>query len=125
MVLWVPKWRSPHRLGATDVSAATTSTIVLDDGEFYVELNCNYSAAVAPGFLQRRCPAGVTTPGGFECVGGFDRDSNGLWCASIDAAYDATNDSDSKELGSYPERLDAIATLWARRHDAYCRHRGG
>lgn len=42
---------------------------ILDDGEYYIELNVNFPAADAPGFLQRRCYVGVTTPGGYECVG--------------------------------------------------------
>ena len=42
--------------------------IILDDGAFYVELNVNSEASVAPGFLQRRCAFGPTTPGGYEML---------------------------------------------------------
>lgn len=37
--------------------------LILDDGDFYVELNETQSAGIASGFLQRRCYVGVTTPG--------------------------------------------------------------
>ena len=96
---------------------------ILDDGEYYVELNDNYPPAEAPGFLQRRCYVGVTTPGGYECVGGFERNARGLWQASIDAAYDPTTGSDSRLLGQHRSRLDAIAALWSARRRALCRHR--
>jgi hypothetical protein len=96
---------------------------ILDDGEYYVELNVNYPPEDAPGFLQRRCYVGVTTPGGYECVGSFERNAAGNWQASIDAAYDPKTDSDRRRLGEYPTRLDAIAALWSARRDAFCRHR--
>ena len=96
---------------------------ILDDGEYYVELNVNFPASDAPGFLQRRCYVGVTTPGGYECVGGFERNARGLWQASIDAAYDPTTGSDSRLLGQHRSRLDAIAALWSARRRALCRHK--
>lgn len=95
---------------------------VLDDGEFYIELNVNSPAREAPGFLQRRCYVGVTTPGGYECIGSFEREPAGGWSASIDIPYDEEADSDSRRLGHFDERLDAIAALWGARRDAYCRH---
>jgi hypothetical protein len=101
----------------------THGTVIADDGEYYIELNGNYGAAEAPGFLQRRCYTGVTTPGGYECVGSFERDAQGLWQASIDAPYDEETDSDSRSLGHFAERMNAIVTLWGKRHEAYCRHK--
>jgi len=98
------------------------SATILDDGDFYVELNCNDSSAAAAGFLQRRCYVGVTTPGGYECIGSFERDVLGRWRASIDAVYDEQTGSDSRTLGCFADRLDAIVALWAARHAAYCRH---
>lgn len=102
--------------------AADDGVVILDDGLFYVELNCNYGAAEAPGFLQCRCYVGVTTPGGYECIGSFDKRVDGGWRASVDLAYDAATDSDNRELGVFSKRLDAIAALWGARHQAYRRH---
>ena len=97
--------------------------VVLDDGLFYIELNCNYPSDEAPGFLQHRCYQGVTTPGGYECVGSFERDAQGQWRASVDAPYHEESGGDSRHLGSFADRLDAIATLWGARHGAHCRHK--
>lgn len=101
---------------------AQTDVVILDDGMFYIDLNCNYSPALAPGFLQHRCYVGVTTPGGYECVGSFDQKHDGMWEASIDIEYDHETESDARILGRFPTRLDAIAALWAARHQAHCRH---
>lgn len=92
--------------------------IVLDDGVFYIELNDNHKASIAPGFLQRRCPHGLTTPGGFECVGSFDRSLDDTWQASVNAPYDPETDSDSKTVAEGVSRMDAIAALWAARKSA-------
>lgn len=96
--------------------------VVLDDGRYYIELNGNYDVAEAPGFLQVRCYVGVTTPGGYECIGAFSRKVDGLWVADIAAHYDIATDSDVTVVGSYRDRLDAIVALWGRRHDALRRH---
>src|ERR1019366_10017329 len=96
---------------------------ILDGGEYYVELNVNFPAADAPGFLQRRCYVGVTTPGGYECVGSFAQDPRGRWHASVDASYDPVTDSDSRSLGRHNSRMDAIVALWRARRQALCRHK--
>jgi hypothetical protein len=44
---------------------------------------------------------GVTTPGGYECVGSFAQDPRGRWHASFDAPYDPVTDSDSRWLGRH------------------------
>ena len=97
--------------------------LVLDDGEFYVELNENFAVDEAPGFLQRRCYVGVTTPGGYECVGSFAQDPRGRWQASVYAPYDPVTDSDSRSLGRHNSRMDAIVALWSARRQALCRHK--
>lgn len=107
---------------ATPTRQAARDVVILDDGAFYIELNCNHSPALAPGFLQHRCYVGVTTPGGYECVGSFEQKPDRMWEASIDIEYDSKTDSDAKSLGRYPTRLDAIAALWAARHEAHCHH---
>lgn len=97
--------------------------IVLDDGDFYIELNGNYDAVSAPGFLQRRCARGLTTPGGYECVGSFQRATNGRWRADVNAPFDEETEGDCLVLGEFGERMHAIAALWQRRHAALCIHR--
>ena len=101
---------------------ADQGVVILDDGAFYIELNCNYGTAEAAGFLQRRCYIGVTTPGGYECLGSFEMTLDGKWRASVDAPYSAATDSDSRELGVFSHRLAAITALWGARHEAYRRH---
>lgn len=96
--------------------------IIIDDGSFYIELNGNYDADQAPGFLQRRCAYGPTTPGGHECVGSFHCRPSGQWTADLSAAYDPATDGDCLSLGLFTSRMDAIAALWLRRHEALCDH---
>lgn len=96
--------------------------MLLDDGEFYIERNCNGDEATTNGFLMRRRPVSLTTPGGSECVGGYERRASGDWRASINAPYDEESDSDCRELGVFGRNLDAIAVLWKARHDAYCKN---
>jgi hypothetical protein len=97
--------------------------VLLDDGEFYIELNCNHDAVIAPGFLERRCERGLTTPEGFECVGGFSKRPDGSWRADINAPWDEESDSDCRVVADGVERMNAIAALWQRRHEALCSHR--
>lgn len=96
--------------------------LLLDDGEFYIERNSNGEATKANGFLHRRCPTSPSTPGGYECIGGYERGTTGEWRASINAAYDQASDSDCRELGRFATNLDAITVLWKARRDAYCQH---
>lgn len=99
-----------------------TDHIILDDGSFYVELNANSEPSQAPGFLQRRCAHSQTTPGGYECVGSFQRRADGQWSADVNAAYDPATDGDCLSLGLFKNRMDAITALWQRRHEALCAH---
>jgi hypothetical protein len=101
----------------------TRGTVIIDDGEYYIELNGDYAAVVAPGFLQRRCYSGVTTPDGYECVGRFGPDDQGLWEASIGAPSGDATGGDSRSLGHFAERMNAIVALWGKRHEAWCRHK--
>lgn len=96
--------------------------IILDDGKFYIQLNVNYPAPNAPGFLLRRCAFGLTTPGGYECLGSFQKESDGSWSADVNAPYDEDTDSDCEMLTRKVSRLDAIAALWAGRANAYSVH---
>ena len=101
-------------------SATAQRALVLDDGQFYVELQDPGQGAA--GFLQRRCYEGATSPDGYECVGTCQREDGGAWLAQLDAAYDAQSGSACKVLGPYRERLDAIVALWSARHRARRRH---
>ena len=46
--------------------------IILDDGQYFVELNSNYPLKDAPGMLLRRCARSDTAAGGHECIGSFE-----------------------------------------------------
>lgn len=96
---------------------------VLDDGEFFIELNVNYSPSEAPGFLQRRCGYGATTPGGFECVGSFQKDTDGSWSSDVNAPLNEDDDSDCLFVAKSVGRMDALVELWRNRHIAHCSHR--
>lgn len=100
----------------------TNELILLDDGQFYIERNCNGDAGTTNGFLQHRCKFGSTTPGGYECIGSYELKLSGEWEASINAPYNEQAGSDSRELGRFKSRLDAIVVLWMSRHEAYSRH---
>lgn len=97
--------------------------IILDDGEYFIDLNCNFEATIAPGFLQRRCAYSSTTPGGFECVGGFEKSFDGTWRVDVNAAYDPDTDGDCRVVIEGVTRMDAIAGLWANRKTALTSHR--
>ncbi len=101
---------------------ANSDGAILDDGEFFIKLNCNYEAGDAPGFLNRRRSHGVTTPGGYECVGGFDKARDGTWSADVNARYDPETESDCRRIVQGVSRMDAIAALWRERQYACCYH---
>lgn len=96
--------------------------IIIDDGRYYIDLNCNYEAPDAPGFLALRCPRGLTTPGGFDCLGSFDKKPDGTWQASIHTLLDEETDSDARTVAAGVSRMDAIAALWKHRESAFSRH---
>ncbi len=95
---------------------------LLDDGEFYIELNCNSEPSVAPGFLHRRCGYGATTPSGYECIGSFQKRVDGTWSADVNAPLDQETDSDCLVLATGVSRMDAIAALWQGRKLAVSIH---
>lgn len=96
---------------------------ILDDGQFYIELNVNYEPSVAPGFLQRRCSYGVTTPSGFECVGSFQKSLDGTWSADVSAPLNEDDDSDCLLIAKGVNRMEAIVALWRNRQVAFCSRR--
>ena len=104
-----------------EVSTALRA-LVLDDGEYTVELAAGYLEREAPVLLLHRCYEGVTTPDGQECIGRVGRGEHGLWTASVQGRFDERRGSDARQLGWFVERNDAISALWQARRDAYCRH---
>lgn len=102
--------------------------VLLDDGEYRIRLNGNYRATEAPGFLERKCAAGVATPYGYTCVGSFDKKTSGLragdaaWGADVDAAYDPQTDTNVTVVAVGVTRMEAIVCLWRRRHFSVARY---
>lgn len=97
----------------------TEGTTILDDGKFYIELNGNYEACVAPGTLWVRCSHSAATPGGYDCAGGFNQARDGTWEADVNVPWDSETESDSRLVATGVSRLDAIVALWRERHAAY------
>lgn len=93
-----------------------TSIIIRDDGEFYIDLNGNYTQGNEPGFLNRRC----TMHDGHDCIGGFDQSVvDGTWRADVTAILDPETDTDITVLAAGVTRQEAITALWSKRHTAY------
>jgi hypothetical protein len=100
----------------------THGAVIADDGKYF-ELDGHHLGASAPGFLQRRCYVGVTSPDAFEAVGRFARNPDGRWEASIDTRDDGSGTGVSRLVGAFSDRTNAIVALWRERHAAYCRHK--
>jgi hypothetical protein len=87
--------------------------IILDDGEYFIELEGPSSDRTAPGLLIKRCGHSISTPSGFECIGEFSKNGSFQWETKIFA--DKTN-----EIHVFSDilrgRHDAICTLWKLRH---------
>lgn len=96
--------------------------LLLDDGEYIVEMAADEPAPRALAFLRRRCYEGVTTPDGMECIGRVVRTDRGLWSAFIDSDYNALTGLDVREIAASNDRATAVASLWQARRDARCRH---
>lgn len=96
---------------------------ILDDGEYLINLNCNYDAKISPGFLLRRCSLSPTTPGGYDYVGGFEKSSDGTWRADVNSQYDPLTDGDCRIVIQGVSRMDAIVALWVNRKTALPSHR--
>lgn len=95
--------------------------VLMDDGDWYIEHEILQSFHQGGGFLLRRCPIKLQTPGGYECIGRYEL-RIGKWVAWIDVPYDDEKDSDILPLGRFDTRDEAIAVLWLRRKEALCRH---
>lgn len=102
-------------------NAVPEDKILLDDGEYFIEHNVNYPLERGNGFLMKRRPVSRTFPGGEEAIGGYDLKLDGKWQADVSAPWDEKTDSDCRSLGKFAGRLDAIATLWLARAEAFSR----
>ncbi len=106
----------------------TDHLVVLDDGEYYIELNASLAPeAVAPGFLKRRCYVSPTSPDGYECIGRFAQNRQNHWMSEIDVSpgpdtEDISNGDGTRTLGVYAQRVIAIVDLWMHRRKAHSRH---
>jgi hypothetical protein len=103
----------------SDPTSTKHGTVVLDDGDYSVELHPGYPEATAPALLRRRCHHGVTTPDGFAYIGRVDLTSEGLWRANLTQKDDPSTDSDTFEVGNYKGRVFAIIAMWRTRELAH------
>ncbi|WP_454830306.1 hypothetical protein [Paraburkholderia xenovorans] len=94
--------------------------VLLDDGEYFVQEHVNNPPTASNGFLMRRGASSSIEEA--ECVGGYDLNLDGRWLADIASFCDVATGSDSRLLGHFDSRLDAIWALWKHRHDATTRH---
>lgn len=106
----------------SDPTSTKHGTVILDDGDYSVELHPGFAEVDAPALLRRQCYYGVTTPEGYEYVGRVELNNDGLWRATLAQKYDPRTDSDTFEVGNYKGRVFAIVAMWRTRDLAYCRH---
>lgn len=84
---------------------------------YWIELNGNYPIESANAFLMRKWINGNTFERQVECIGGVDRDGDGLaWVAIANAPYDPGTDSDARLVGKFPTRELALEALWSERN---------
>jgi hypothetical protein len=86
-----------------------------------LEANVNYPPERANIFLFRRCPSGLTTPGGYDCTGAVEwtigRPDSEAWAARIQALHDPETDSDARLIGYYATQGEAVDAVWNARHE--------
>lgn len=114
-----------RKMELTDVVAilaagtAPDEKILLDDGEYFIQHNVNYAIDRGNGFLMKRVPVSHSAPGGEIVIGEYDCKLDGKWLVDVRAPWDEIAETDCRVLGNFADRLDAIATLWLARHEAY------
>ena len=91
--------------------------IILDDGQYFIELEGPSSDRTAPGLLIKRCAHSISTPSGFECIGEFSNNSGVQWEAKLFT-------DKSNLIYVFPDLLlgrhDAICNLWKLRRFSRC-----
>ncbi|WP_322074747.1 hypothetical protein [Burkholderia cepacia] len=99
--------------------------VLLDDGAYFIESNParNQLGQIGgTGCLMRRCDRTPVGGSAAECVGVYERTPADKWRVTITTYYDARTDSETLEVGTFENQLDAICTLWKNRHDAIGRY---
>lgn len=96
--------------------------VLLDDGVYFIESNPAGGQGDGAGCLMRRCDRTPARGSAAECVGVYEPTPADKWRVSITTYYDARTDSETREVGTFENRLDAICTLWKSRHDAIGRY---
>lgn len=97
-------------------NAAADDKILLDDGEYFIQHNANYPLESSNGFLMKRRSFGEA-----DAIGGYDCQIEGKWHVDVTASWDDETETDCRTVGSFDDRLDAIAALWLARHEAHSR----
>lgn len=107
------------------------STIVLDDGEFVIDMNeteavitsIDMKSAAGPGagFLYHRCEPDPLACAGLESIGEYSL-RDGKWAASINQKDTIFQIGYVPSLGVFQNRMDAINTLWNARREAWLLH---
>jgi len=114
-----------NRIGQENMTSVTLhKAVMLDDGDYFLRCSApnESSAWDFPVYLRRRCYGTRNTPDGYECVGRFECDDSGRWCASINIRTNARADGEALELGRFATWIDAIHVLWSHRHEACASH---
>lgn len=94
---------------ATAQPTADANGLILEDGDYRLEENTNYSHGCGNIFLMR----------GRDCVGGVDRvfGTNDLWTASLSRIPPEDDpDSDAFAITKDVSRETAISELWDLRY---------
>ncbi len=112
---------SPTPQTALSQMPSTTTTpagfrIILDDGAFFVDLNCEHAEPVAPGFLMVRVPTPPGAPACYECLGGFQEAADGTWGAFVYVDANSATQASQVDLARGTSRIAAICDLWRQRH---------
>jgi hypothetical protein len=105
--------------------------IVLDDGEFVIDMNetefvitsIDGESAAGPGagFLYHRCEPEPLAQAGLERIGQYFL-RNGKWAVAINRIDTLFRLGPVPSVALFQNRLDAINTLWTARRDAWLLH---
>lgn len=91
----------------------SSSQILIDDGNFFVEQNLRYDAEATAGRLFSRRAQDQDIPGVLKCVGSFSECSDGTW--SFDISLKAPLDDEFSLPKVCESKETAIAMLWFSR----------
>ncbi len=92
-----------------------SGTIVLDNGEFFIQLNSIGARGQEAGWLIRRGMNEAEFPGGIACVGAFGLRSEGWLAVTLDyvrADSVENNRVSMEQLDLFKSQILAIHGLW-------------